>query len=1073
MRIRAKRTLPVAVILVSVLFLAVWGTSIIVSGVKNSRAVVNCNPNAINISGSDAERALCMQDMNDSVKESMTTEYEHYALTDSRDGNTYNITKLEDGNVWMTQNLGLGTTGSTITLDSTNTDISTSSTFTTLPKAESVVDGNNINTVDYYTVHDSFIEGGNIYIQPSGSFARDIVRIQNTGSGHYRLGNGYPWTVATAQTADYVDPSDQTGIDMTPSDSLCPAGWKLPSQSDYENLLKKYNLFEENGDGTEGSEATSSALRFGPFHFIRGFPYLLGTDGFYWTSTTSEESEDYHVVRVFFINGYHSGSSYRTAEISGDVAAVRCIARTDEDFTYTLSYNLNGASGSISSNTIKSSRKQVTTTVTTTKPTWNHHNFLGWAESSSATTASYSSGASITLGSNKTLYAVWEVVVSDQEVSFADSSVSKTFGDDKFINTVTATEDGGTITYSSNNTSVAEINSSTGEVTIKGAGTAIITATAAATDYYNSASASYTLTVAKATPTVSFTNTEITKVYGDDKFTNAAVTSGDGTISYQSGNTNVATIDGTSGEVTIVGAGTVTITATAAATSNYNSVSASYTLTVSRVATTISFENIAVTKTYGDAKFTNVATTICDGTVTYSSNSTTVATVDSASGEVTIVGAGTATITVNVAATTNYQAASATYTLTVSKATPTVSFADAEVAKTYGDAKFTNTATTSGDGTISYQSSNTDVATINSSTGEVTIIGVGNTTVTATVAATGNYNTASTTYTLTVSKATPAVSFADAEVTKTYGDSKFTNAATTSGDGTISYQSSNTDVATIDGTSGEVTIVGAGTATITANVSATANYGAASAIYSLTVNKKTSVAPDEIDAVKTGYVNDELSSVHFETVGLAWADGSEKIKAGSNRYAVTYTENGDMNNYTTESFEVTVLGEKRIYSVIDGDGQSYRIKGGKEIIRFTIDANYSLFEDGGTVYVDGALLDSQYYTTEAGDGGTIISIPAEYLDTLDASEHSLKVLFSNGGEATADFIVEAEEKEEEPEEDEEEEEDILPVPDTGVMSDSDNESGVNVLFGMLPGGLIAGIILGGYLYSVKKSHRRF
>ena len=47
------------------------------------------------------------------------------------------------------------------------------------------------------------------------------------------------------------------------------------------------------------------------------------------------------------------------------------------------------------------------------------------------------------------------------------------------------------------------------------------------------------------------------------------------------------------------------------------------------------------------------------------------------------------------------------------------------------------------------------------------------------------------------------------------------------------------------------------------------------------------------------------------------------------------------------------------------------------------------------------------------------------------------------------------------------------MPDTGVMSDSDNESGVNVLFGMLPGGLIAGIILGGYLYSVKKSHRRF
>ena len=1066
MQIHAKKTLPMAVILTSVLFLAVWGTSKIVGGVKNSMAAVNCNPNAININGSDEERALCLQDMNDTVKDSMTVGTQYY-LVDARDEKGYYIALLADGNIWMTQNLEIGNDNSAITLDSTNTDIGPDSGLTSLPAGDMLDD---VNT-EFFTTDGGYIVGGNWWITTSGSWARDIVR-DTGGSGHYRIGNGYPWTVATAQTTDYIAPSDQTDINMTPSDSLCPAGWKLPSQEDYKDLLIEYNLFEEN-NGSEGSEATSQALRLEPFYFVRSFPYKIGTEGYYWTSTTSEESEDYHVARVFFIDGYHSGSSYRTAEISGDVAAVRCIARTDEDFTYTLSYNLNGASGSVDSNVIKSSRKQVTTTVTTIEPTWAHHNFLGWAESSSATTASYSSGASITLGGNKTLYAVWEVVVSDQEVSFADSSVSKTFGDDKFINTVTATEDGGTITYSSNNTSVAEINSSTGEVTIKGAGTATITATAAATDYYYSASASYTLTVAKATPVISFVNTEVTKVYTDLNFVNLALTTSDGAITYQSNNTDVATVDSVSGEVAVVGAGDATITATVAATSNYNSASATYSLTVSKFAIGVFFNNEAVTKTYGDAKFTNAAATVSEGAMTYSSDNTAVATVDSASGEVTIVGAGIATITVNVAATTNYQAASATYTLTVSKATPTVSFADAEVAKTYGDSKFTNAATTSGDGTISYQSSNTDAATINSSTGEVTIIGVGNTTVTATVAATGNYNTASTTYTLTVSKATPAVSFADAEVTKTYGDSKFTNAATTSGDGAISYQSSNTDVATIDGTSGEVTIVGAGTATITANVSATANYGAASATYSLTVNKKTSVAPDEIDAVKTGYINDELSSVHFETVGLAWVDGSEKIKAGSNRYAVTYTENGDINNYTTESFEVTVLGEKRIYSVIDGDGQSYRIKSGKEIIRFTIGANYSLFENGGTVYVDDTLLDSQYYTAESGDGGMIISISAEYLDTLEASEHSLKVLFTNGGEATADFIVEAEEKEEEPEEDEEEEEDILPVPDTGVMSGSDYQSGVNMLFGMLPGGVIAGIILGGYLFSAKKSHRRF
>ena len=895
MRIHAKRLLLRATFVVSVLFLAMWGVTRIVNGVENSMAATTCNPNAINISGNDEERALCMQDMNDSIKASMTTEYEHYALVDSRDGNTYYITKLADGNVWMTQNLGLGTTGSTIALSPIDTDISADSSFTTLPKAESVVDGDGINSIDYYTTHDSFIEGGNIYIQPSGSFARDIVRAQNTGSGHYRLGNGYPWTVATAQTADYVDPSDQASISMIPSDSICPAGWKLPSQSDYENLLRKYNLFEENDDGSEGSEATSSALRLGPFHLIRGFPYLLGTDGHYWTSTTSEETEDHYVARVFFINGYHSGSSYRTAEISGDVAAVRCIARTDSDFSYTLSYDLNGASGSIDSVEIESSRKQVTTTVITARPTWSHHNFLGWAESSSATTASYDSGASITLGGNKTLYAVWEVVVSDQTVSFEQSSVNKTFGDAGFTNVATTTGDG-TITYSSSNTSVAEIDSDTGKVTINGAGTATITASAAATDYYYSASATYSLTVSKATPTISFTNTEITKTFGDAGFTNAASATSGGTISYQSNNTAVATVNSTTGEATIVGAGTATITATVAATDNYNSNSATYSLTVSSATATISFTNTAVTKTYGDAKFTNVATTISDGTISYSSNNTAVATVNSATGEVAVVGAGTATITASVPATTNYNSASATY--------------------------------------------------------------------------------------------------------------------------------------------------------------------------ALTVNKKTSTTPEEVSEIKTGYVTDALFTVVLNTPGLAWTDGSTKIREGYNGYAVSYTEDADTNNYTTEFFEITVLGKRRSYAVIDGEGAVYKLGSGQELISFKVDANYGLFGEDGAVYVDGALLDSQYYSVRADGDAMVVDILDDYLETLSVGNYELGIYFSNGGLAETTFEVEKMAEKDD-------EEEIIPVPNTGALNNSDDKIGVNTMICVLPGGIMVMMIISKYIYSARKSHRKF
>ncbi len=51
------------------------------------------------------------------------------------------------------------------------------------------------------------------------------------------------------------------------------------------------------------------------------------------------------------------------------------------------------------------------------------------------------------------------------------------------------------VTYSSSNSSVAEVNPTTGEISILNAGTTIITATAEADDTYNTANASYTLIV--------------------------------------------------------------------------------------------------------------------------------------------------------------------------------------------------------------------------------------------------------------------------------------------------------------------------------------------------------------------------------------------------------------------------------------------------------------------------------------------------------------------------------------------------------------------------------------------------
>lgn len=82
--------------------------------------------------------------------------------------------------------------------------------------------------------------------------------------------------------------------------------------------------------------------------------------------------------------------------------------------TYTVSYNANGGSGAPSSQT-KTYGK--TLTLSNTVPTRTNYNFVGWATSSTTTTASYQAGGSYTKNSAATLYAVWELAYSKPRIT--------------------------------------------------------------------------------------------------------------------------------------------------------------------------------------------------------------------------------------------------------------------------------------------------------------------------------------------------------------------------------------------------------------------------------------------------------------------------------------------------------------------------------------------------------------------------------------------------------------------------------------------------------------------------------
>lgn len=99
-----------------------------------------------------------------------------------------------------------------------------------------------------------------------------------------------------------------------------------------------------------------------------------------------------------------------------------------------------------------------------------------------------------TLEAGKTYYAKW-IEKEAQELSFEKDAVMVHANKTTVTNPINHTKGDGSVTYASSDEKIATVNATTGEVTIVGAGTATITATAAETGDYKDASASYKLTV--------------------------------------------------------------------------------------------------------------------------------------------------------------------------------------------------------------------------------------------------------------------------------------------------------------------------------------------------------------------------------------------------------------------------------------------------------------------------------------------------------------------------------------------------------------------------------------------------
>ena len=326
----------------------------------------------------------------------------------------------------------------------------------------------------------------------------------------------------------------------------------------------------------------------------------------------------------------------------------------------------------------------------------------------------------------------FSIAKADQTITASDLSLTFPNG-----GKITASGNKGKLTYTSSNTAVAEVDAS-GNVTAKGAGTAAITIKAAGTDNYNEAAKEITVTIAKASQTITASDLSLTF----PKSGKITVSGNEGELTYTSSKTSVAEVDA-SGNVTAKGAGTATITIKAAETANYNAASKQVTVTIAKAKQTITASNLSMTF----PKSGKITVSGNKGKLTYTSSKTSVVTVD-ASGNVKAKGAGTATITIKAAATSNYNAASKQITVTVAKAAQSIT--TKAKASSVAVGKTVAVTTTGAQGKVTYKTSDTAIATVNASTGVVTARKVGTVKITATAAATSNYKAASKTVTIKV-----------------------------------------------------------------------------------------------------------------------------------------------------------------------------------------------------------------------------------------------------------------------------------------------------------------------------------
>mgnify|MGYP000476342001 CR=1 FL=1 len=382
--------------------------------------------------------------------------------------------------------------------------------------------------------------------------------------------------------------------------------------------------------------------------------------------------------------------------------------------------------------------------------------------------------------------------------------------------------------YTSSDPKVATISGNI--ITLIGRGYSRITATQAASGQYESVTKVTELLVKKGTPDI-VGLPDITVPYTTGSIKVALPTNSSG-LPWLVTNSNPTIATYKDGELIFKGVGTLTLNFSQLSSDNWNSASSSYSVTIVPIKPTLGiFGNITIG--LGSVSSLNLTppTSNSKGAWSFESSNSTVANVI---GNIVYPKAiGTATITARQSLLLPYSATTATMTMTVTGTSATVNQWN-DLVYDLTATKSTNlippTSTSSGE--WSYSVADTSIATTQLAT--LTLLKPGTTTVTASQAAFGSFN-ANGPYSAKLTVIGLPTLTAPANIVRVAGDPAITLPTPTSTSaGAFTYSSSDSKIIAISGNVG--TIVGAGTAVITASQAADSYWKAATITFSIQVN---------------------------------------------------------------------------------------------------------------------------------------------------------------------------------------------------------------------------------------------